>query len=289
MGDQLPPEYAASSKVLDESVHESKEATRFPPWAVLHVPHDSTDVPSSVRDQFLIDDSHLAEELNRMTDRHTLALFAGPECAARVVRAPVSRLVVDVERFVDDDYEPMARRGMGCVYTVTSELEPLRRSLTEIEHKSLVRTYYLPHHAKLEAAVAASIQRYGCSLVIDCHSFPNKALPYEQVSSKAPRLDICIGTDEFHTGSTIESAFVAEFTSAGFSVAVNDPFAGALVPISRYQIDRRVSAIMVEVNRRLYMNEASGERLPTFDSIAQRIKDCCIAAINSANLGHSLT
>ena len=110
----------------------------YPPWVVLHVPHDSTWIPPRDREPFLLDDDALALELARMTDHHTHALFAEGVPAAQVVRAPVSRLVVDVERFEDDAAEPMAARGMGVVYTVTSQLEPLRRPLTAAEREDLL-------------------------------------------------------------------------------------------------------------------------------------------------------
>ncbi|NBP40398.1 MAG: hypothetical protein EBV34_18570, partial [Betaproteobacteria bacterium] len=72
---------------------------QYPPWVVLHIPHDSTVIPAQVRDQFLLNDSALTLELQRMTDHFTNLLFAEPPGDAAVVRAPVSRLVVDVERF----------------------------------------------------------------------------------------------------------------------------------------------------------------------------------------------
>ena len=91
----------------------------FPDWVVLHVPHDAVEVPPDVRDQFVVDDAALQAELDRMTDHHTLALFAGEGAGCRVVRAPVSRLVVDCERFADDAHEGMAARGMGAVYMLS--------------------------------------------------------------------------------------------------------------------------------------------------------------------------
>lgn len=47
-----------------------------PPWLVLHLPHESTEVPGAVRSQFLLGDLQLARELDRMTDHHTLALWS---------------------------------------------------------------------------------------------------------------------------------------------------------------------------------------------------------------------
>jgi N-formylglutamate amidohydrolase len=175
---------------------------------------------------------------------------------------------------------------MGAVYTVTSHLHPLRRPLSADEREGLMQAYYVPHHARFASAVAAAIERHGRCLVIDCHSFPGNALPYELAAADASRPDICIGTDAFHTSDRTADAFVTEFQRAGWSVQVNDPFAGALVPSSRYRRDRRVRAVMVEVNRRLYMREHGAQRLPEFARIAAQIKRCCAVAI--AGLGRTI-
>jgi N-formylglutamate deformylase len=256
---------------------------QFPPWVILHVPHDSTLVPSEVRHQITLGDDELAQELIKMTDHLTLPLFASGVPEAQVVRAPVSRLVVDVERFEDDQQESMAGRGMGAVYCVTSSLKPLRLPLQASERDYLIGAYYRPHHARLEAAVSAAVDAYGYCLVIDCHSFPSLALPYELADSTVARPDICIGTDGFHTSADLANAFASTFKREGWSVSLNDPFAGALVPSGWYQKDRRVGAVMVEVNRGLYLNEYDGTPLPTFLEVASRIKNCCLAAVSASN------
>jgi len=264
-----------------QMVHMSDQC---PPWVIFHVPHDSTLVPSEVRHQITLTDDELDEELIKMTDHLTLLLFASDAPAAQIIRAPCSRLVVDVERFADDRDEPMAVRGMGAVYTVTSSLKPLRRALLDGERDALMLAYYRPHHDRLEAAVSAAIDLHGRCLVIDCHSFPNLALPYEFADPAVARPDICIGTDVFHTSDELATSFVAAFQREGWSVCLNQPFAGALVPESRYGQDRRVSAVMVEINRQLYVRESDATPLPTFATVADRVRNCCMAAIAACKL-----
>ncbi|MFN7642256.1 MAG: N-formylglutamate amidohydrolase [Burkholderiales bacterium] len=249
---------------------------------VLHVPHDSTLVPDAVREQFLLSDDELQHELQRMTDHLTHALFAAPPCAVAVVRAPVSRLVVDVERFEDDASEPMAERGMGVVYTMTSASAPLRRPLSAHEREALLRDWYRPHHACLEAAVAEALAAHGRCLVIDCHSFPSEALPYERAEPSERRPDVCIGTDEFHTPEWLAESFLAAFDDGGWRVARDAPFSGALVPASRYRQEARVAAVMVEIRRGLYLDEVVGTPLPAFEAVARRVREACVDAVDRA-------
>ena len=55
------------------------------------------------------------------------------------------------------------------------------------------------------------------------------------------------------------------FARRGLRVEVNRPFSGAMVPAQFYGTDMRVHAVMIEINRRLYMDEATGAKLPGFD------------------------
>ena len=103
--------------------------------------------------------------------------------------------------------------------------------------------WYWPHHSMLEQLVNDVIVRSGVCLIVDCHSFPSVALPYE-LDQTSQRADICIGTDAFHTPSAISDALVAAAERERYSVAVDAPFAGALVPLSSYQNDHRVLSVI---------------------------------------------
>ena len=110
----------------------------------------------------------------------------------------MSRLVVDPERFVDDALEPLSARGVGAIYTRTSQGMALRAPLCDSERQQLIDEFYAPHHEAFARAVAAELKRLGIALIIDCHSLPSRSLPYE-LDQNPDRPDICIGTDSHHT------------------------------------------------------------------------------------------
>ena len=111
---------------------------------------------------------------------------------------PVSRLVVDPERFSEDAQELMSRVGMGLTCTKGSLRQPLRNPPTQSKRQELLERYYIPHHQKLTDAVEESLLANDHCLIIDGHSFPALPLPYE-LNQTAFRPDFCLGTDDFHT------------------------------------------------------------------------------------------
>jgi N-formylglutamate amidohydrolase len=250
----------------------------LPDWVVLHLPHDSTQIPDSVRPQFVLDDAALAKELLKMTDHFTCDLFGAVFSPHQTVRASVSRLVVDVERFENDKAEPMSFRGMGAVYQLTHAGERLRGQISDAQRKELMKAFYFPHHQALQAAVERALAVYDLALVLDAHSFPCKPLPYE-IDQTSNRPEICIGTDDFHTPFALLSCLQDAFRAAGFTVAINSPFSGSLVPLRYYRTDARVRSVMIEVRRDIYMDELTGEKLAGFTETSNRITSAFADAI----------
>lgn len=246
-----------------------------------HVPHASIEIPTRVRAGILLDDAALAAELLRMTDRHTDRLYAWiRDLGGTLVVNRVSRLVVDPERFPDDDAEPMAAVGQGAVYTRTSGGAALREP-DPAERARLMAHWYDPYHAAFGEVVGAMLGTFGRCLVIDGHSFATVPLPAEP--DQAPvRPDVCLGTDPFHTPRTLVAGLQSAFEAEGFRVAVDRPFSGTIVPRRWYGADARVTSVMLEVRRGTYMDEATGEPLPGFDEVATRMRRAVTAAVDAA-------
>lgn len=166
---------------------------------ILHIPHSSCVIPDDFRDQIVLSDNELSTELLLMTDWFTDELFVLPETT--ILRFPISRLLVDVERFPDDIQEPMSSVGMGMIYKCTAHRNELKRKLQPHEIKSLVQ-YYETHHERLSAEVNRELETYGQALIVDCHSFPSVPLPCD-MNKSTPRPEFCIGTDSFHTPDSL--------------------------------------------------------------------------------------
>ena len=230
---------------------------------VLHIPHSSTVIPAHVRESLRLSDKELAHEILLMTDHYTDELFDYQFNAVHRIVFPVSRLVLDPERFVDDTIEPMEEKGMGVVYTKTANGRFLRDQGFVPSKEELLNKLYYPHYNKLNSAVRDSLRDNRFCLILDCHSFPLQPFQYEPHSDQ-PRPEICLGTDPFHTPEWLAGVAERVFQAEGFQVAFNYPFPGTMVPDLFYKQDRSVLSLMIEVRRSLYMNEMSGGRLPGF-------------------------
>ncbi len=235
---------------------------------LLHVPHASTHIPPDTLIDFVVDRDALNAELLRLTDHFTNELYGAHFPPEQIVASSVSRLVVDVERFADDANEPCSLHGMGAVYVRTSTGMPLRQ-VSAARRAELMGRHYWPHHQRLDVLTQRALNKFGRCVIIDAHSFPVQPLPTQVDFSAAP--EISIGTDEMHTSSELRLLAESFFAERGFSVGVDRPFAGALVPNAFYGLDLRVQSVMIEVRRDLYMDERTGEQISRFAEVKRAL------------------
>jgi N-formylglutamate amidohydrolase len=228
-------------------------------------------IPEIARSSFLPDDTTIERELLLMTDAWTDEIVENFRPEAERIIFPVSRLVVDPERFRDDSDEPMAAKGMGATYTRLSSGEPLR-ILGVADRFRLLETYYDPHHARLERVVADALSRHGRCLIIDVHSFSATPFPHEP-DQTFPRPEICIGFDQFHSPFSGETAIHNVCKALNFCAGLNHPFGGSIVPNKFWNDDARVRSFMLEIRRDLYMDEATGLKRSDFAAVCARIQD----------------
>lgn len=229
----------------------------MPSPVLIHVPHASIVIPDEVIGDYIIGPEELCHQQLRLTDWFTDELFTAGFPPGQIMTAPVSRLVVDVERFPDDSVEPCSKVGMGATYLKTVAGRPLR-SLSPERRQYLLDTYYWPHHHRLDEAASAFLRSHGRCVIIDAHSFPVDPLP-TQIEFSAPP-EIGIGTEPEHTPAGLLALTEEYFLSHGFDVGVDRPFRGGMVPNAFFGKDRRVSSIMIEIRRDLYMGETSGTK-----------------------------
>jgi N-formylglutamate deformylase len=260
-------------EILSPSVH-----ARLP--FIVHVPHSSTNVPADYRADFVVSADELDAELLAMTDRYTDELAeAATELGGTVLVNRVSRLVMDPERFADDDAEPMAARGMGAVYLSRRDGQALRRAdFSSDDRRRIMADLYEPYHRALEHLASEMLDDFDRCLLVDLHSFPRSALPYEDATLARP--DLCIGFDDAHGDDVLRDRWSALARARGLEVGFNTPFVGSLVPTRFYQRDARVRSLMIELRRDHYMDERTGERSPGFAESVALITSLLASAAN---------
>ena len=228
---------------------------------ILHIPHAST----NTKDYEI---NNRCRELLRMTDHFTDELFSQKD-ASRVV-SKVSRLICDMERFEDDSQEPMSRFGMGVCYTTDTEGKELR-FVTKESKQEILKKYYRPHHKELEDAVENELAVKSSALIIDCHSFPDRSY-YFNSDYERSRPDICIGTDSFHTPLELLEKVKVFFLAKGYDTRVDSPYSGTMVPLKHYKKSSNVHSIMIEINRKLYIDEC-GYKTEHYDILKEELEE----------------
>jgi N-formylglutamate deformylase len=226
---------------------------------ILHIPHSSTNIPSL--EGYVNDRTKIENEIIKLTDWYTDELFHSDN--DEMIVTPFSRLFCDVERFENDEDEIMSKVGMGALYERFDD-DGVLRTVTPLYRENIIRDYYQVHHNWLTHIVSTQLEQKGSALIIDCHSFPSTPLLKAIVQSNNPP-DFSIGTDPFHTPTELTEIAIDYFNNLGYSCGLDWPYSGTIVPMEYYKKNKNVYSIMLEVNRKLYLNEPTNEKSMEFE------------------------
>lgn len=213
---------------------------------ILHIPHSKTEIP--FYDGFNMD--YIEDETKLLVDHHTDKIFDIPNVESLIFE--YNRIFCDVER-LDDEDEPLFEVGRGFCYTKTDDGKDLRILNDEVK-REIKNNFYDKHHNKLIDMVEERLEKFGSALIIDCHSFNDSPLKSD-LDKTENRPDICLGVDVFHTPNWMVSRLKSFFEYNNFSVKINSPYSGTIIPLKYYNKDKNVMGIMIEVNKKLYLGD----------------------------------
>jgi N-formylglutamate amidohydrolase len=198
----------------------------------------------------------MTRELDIMTDWYMDILLPNYD----QIKFNYSRLFCDVERFLDDSKEIMAKHGMGVIYTKTHDGRTLK-NVDKRRKTYTIKNYYFPHHHKLTEAVKDKINGFGQCLIIDCHSYDER-VPW---ISGMTCPDICLGLNT--PNKTIENEVGRLCQRYSYSFQINTPFSGS---ISSNDVNNEdVLSVMLEINKRIYMGEGRKIVLSNFQKLQE--------------------
>ncbi|RAR73693.1 N-formylglutamate amidohydrolase [Flavobacterium aciduliphilum] len=227
---------------------------------ILHIPHSSINIP--LLDGYVGTKDKIQEELVKLTDWYTDELFYSDTDA--MIVAPFSRLFCDVERFENDAEEVMAKFGMGVLYERFDDGD-LLRTVTPTLRENIIKHYYWKHHTHFTNLVNNELIKHETCLIIDCHSFPSIPL-IRGLDQTMDRPDFNIGIDAFHTPKELVEASITYFKERGYSLGIDWPYSGTIVPMEHFRKNNKVYSIMLEVNRKLYLEEPTNKKSSEFDT-----------------------
>ena len=234
---------------------------------ILHIPHSSDKIP--LKDGYIVNETILNNEILKLTDWHTDDLFHSD--FDEMIVAKFSRIFCDPERFSDDKVEEMASVGMGVLYEKTDD-DLLMRKITPELRAEILTDYYWNHHQKLNDAVNYQLNKYNKAIIIDCHSLSD--IPFlRDKDQESKRTDYSIGIDSIHTSDELLQTTLNFFNDREIEVAINCPYSGTLVPMEHYQKNENVQSIMIEVNRKLYLNENTNVKSENYGNVKKLIQD----------------
>lgn len=260
--------------------------------AVFNSPHSGRNFPEDFLRQSRLSEAALRKSEDCFVDELFLSCV---QHGAPMLRALLPRSYIDLNR---EPYEldprmfagdlpgyantgsPRVAGGLGTIPRIVAEGEDIYRGRIDFaEARKRIEQVYLPYHRALAGLTNAVIARAGEVVLVDCHSMPASATAHVAPAVQSG-IDVVLG-DRFGSSCAEDITAVVEekLKKHGMRVLRNKPYAGGFITQNYGAPHRGQHALQIEINRSLYMNEATLEKTPDFQLIANILADMAAALL----------
>ncbi|WP_293906406.1 N-formylglutamate amidohydrolase [Phenylobacterium sp.] len=246
-------------------------------------PHSGRHYPEDMMSAAALD----AVSIRRSEDAFVDDLIAqAPDHGAALITAGMARAYIDLNRepfeldpgMFSDELPEFARSrtarvsaGLGAIARVVSEGQEIyHRKLTFAEARSRIEGAHQPYHLALEGLIAEAQAAHGFAILVDWHSMPAAAA---RSGGRDRPCDIVLG-DRFGAAcaGVLPTRVERELEALGYRVARNTPYAGGYTTEHYGRPHKRTHALQVEINRALYLDEATVARTSGFERLRGHIE-----------------
>jgi N-formylglutamate deformylase len=166
-----------------------------------------------------------------------------------------------------------ARIGKALIWRTLDDGRAIYgRRLRVDEVVSRIERFHAPYHRGLVQLMDAAHARFGQVFHINCHSMPNVGGRMGEGGEGRTRADFVLGDRD---GSTCDPAFTRfvhrALTDLGYVVAINDPYKGVELVRAFSDPARGRHSLQVEINKRLYMDEATRTKHAGFADLQRNL------------------
>jgi N-formylglutamate deformylase len=230
------------------------------------------------------------EVLRRAEDSYVDELFgAAPEFGATMIAAVFPRSYLDVNRAADDldpallstawpqhlPLRPATRVGLVRRYAQPG-VPIYDRKLHPDEVLERVERYHAPYHRTLDEACDRLHGEFGAVWHINAHSMPSTGSRAH--GRKGEHGDFVIGDRDGTTCAPEFTDFVASvLRGLGYEVHVNDGYKGVELVRRHGRPAERRHSLQIEVDRSLYVDQRTLEKLPGFAAVQGDLARLCEA------------
>jgi len=174
------------------------------------------------------------------------------------------------------EYVPSGKAAIGkaLVWRTLDDGRPIYdRRLHVDEVYARIERFHAPYHRALAELLDAAHSEHGVVYHLNCHSMNSVAGRMGEGGAGTVRADFVLGDRDGTTCDPAFTDFVRDTLEAlGYVVAVNDPYKGVELVRAYSDPARGRHSLQVEINKRLYMDEAARNRHDGFAPLQNHLR-----------------